>query len=220
MSIRIDKIADMTKPGVTAADIGTDHAFLPIELIRRNKAVKVYACDINEGPLKAAAKNIAAAGYEDVIIPLLSDGFENIPDDVTCAILAGMGFYTAAGILERASARLDQLSQIIVEVNRNTAQMRQWISERGYAIDNEVLIHDRGFDYIAISFTTESHAPLSQLEIICGTPFLLQQRDAYNAFCMKHISKNEQILSRIRKEDARREHLLHEIDLWTKAFKR
>ena len=220
MSIRIDKIADMTKPGVTAADIGTDHAFLPIELVRRRKAVKVYACDINEGPLKAAAKNIAEAGYEDVIIPLLSDGFENVPDDISCAILAGMGFYTAAGILERASVRLSKLSQIIVEVNRNTAQMRQWISERGYTIDNEVLIHDRGFDYIAISFTANSGSPLDELQITCGTPFLLRQRDDYNAFCMKHIKKNEQILSKLKKEDARREHLLHETDLWNTAMKR
>lgn len=216
MNKRIEKIADMVNQGVIAADIGTDHAFLPILLIQKNRAEKVYACDLTEGPLKAARRNIEKQGLSDRITTILCDGFDGVPDDINCAVIAGMGFFTCTGILERAMDRLSKLEQIIVEVNRNTSDMRKWISDHRFTVDQEVLITERGFDYIAISFTAKDHDPLSEEELLCGTS-LLKQQEGYAQYCDRQISKIENVLSHVREDDGRRTVLTRELAMWNQA---
>lgn len=216
MNLRIAEIAEMVKPGVIAADIGTDHAFLPILLVQNRKSEKVYACDINEGPLKAAQRNIAKEGLSSTIETILSDGLKQVPADTECVIIAGMGYYTCRDILEAAASRLNDLSQIIVEVNRNTKDMRQWISDHHYTIDDERLIRERGFDYIAISFTTAPHEAYSEQEILCGSS-CLKAAKGYDAYCERQIRKIDEILKVYKKEDARKEQLLCERSMWVSA---
>ena len=91
----------MVKQGMILSDIGTDHAFLPIMLVKDGTVPKAYACDITEGPLSIAKKNIAHEGLNDRIQPILSDGFTHVPYDVQCAVIAGMGCDTIISILER-----------------------------------------------------------------------------------------------------------------------
>ena len=62
LSIRLEAIAACVKPGLTIADIGTDHGYLPIELIRRGICPKVMACDVRKGPLERAQEHIVQAG--------------------------------------------------------------------------------------------------------------------------------------------------------------
>ena len=216
MNLRIEKIADMVKPGVIAADIGTDHAFLPIILVKRGIAEKVYACDVNEGPLKAARRNIEKEGLSEKIQTVLCDGFDGVPYDTDCAVIAGMGYYTCASILEKAMGRLDQLSQIIVEVNRNTPEMRRWISDHHFTVDDECVIHEKGFDYIAISFHTAFHESFSEQEILCGT-HLLAKREGYAEYCDRMIARIDDILSHYKKEDSRRESLRLQKSMWQSA---
>ncbi len=52
LSKRLKAVADMVTEGNIAADIGTDHGYVPIYLIKNNISKKAYALDINEGPLK------------------------------------------------------------------------------------------------------------------------------------------------------------------------
>ena len=119
MNLRIQKIADMINKGVVLADIGTDHAFLPILAIKHKKVQKAYACDIAKGPLEIAKRNIQAENLDSQIETILSNGFENVPQDVDVVVIAGMGYYTAKDILEAAGGkRLSTCKQLIVEVNR------------------------------------------------------------------------------------------------------
>ena len=99
ISQRMIEIAKMVKTGMVVADIGTDHAFLPIYLVQKGISPHVYACDVREGPLAIAARNIASYGFDDRIEIILSDGFEKVPEDAETAVIAGMGFFTAKKIL-------------------------------------------------------------------------------------------------------------------------
>lgn len=192
-SIRIRKIADMVKKGMITADIGTDHAFLPILLIQRGTCEKVYACDVAKGPLSAAETNIAKAGCSGSITTVLSDGLANVPEDTECIVIAGMGYQTARGILERSMDRLSSFDQIIVEVNRDTVSMRKWISEHGFTIENEIFVHDRGHDYITVDFSTQPHVPYTYEEIILG-PVLMKTEDSD---WMDYIRRRQEKLSKI-----------------------
>ena len=105
MNLRIQKIADMINKGVVLADIGTDHAFLPILAIKQKKVQKAYACDIAKGPLEIAKRNIQAENLDGQIETILSNGFEHVPQDVDVVVIAGMGYYTAKDILEAAGEK-------------------------------------------------------------------------------------------------------------------
>jgi len=212
MNQRIIEIAGMVKQGMVTADIGTDHAQLPVWLIRNEIIPKAYACDIGEGPLKMAAENVRNAGLEDRIGVILSDGFEHVPDDVQCAVIAGMGCQTAISILERAVQRLPKLEQIIVQVNTDVPVFRAWLSSRRWTVDGEKLIRDHGHDYIALSFTCADHEPYSEQEILCG--IRLARDEAYLRFAAKQISTLEFILSRRKEKDPE---LQHQLDLWKKS---
>ena len=216
ISLRIQKIAEMVQPGMVVADIGTDHAFLPILLIQNGTAEKVYACDIGEGPLKQAEANIAKEGLQDQIICVLSDGFEHVPEDTEAAVLAGMGYYTAADILDDAKERLPGLKQILVEVNRNVKEMRQWISDRCYTIDDEECVCDKGFYYIIISFTAKPHEPYSKQQILCGPVLMQKQTETYKAYCRKQISRLDLVIANSKDPQAK-ENALHEKIMWEEA---
>ena len=217
MNRRINTISEMIMKGVILADIGTDHAFLPIMAVRNGTAVKAYACDISEGPLKTARANIAAEGLQDRIITVLGSGFDNVPEDADCAVIAGMGYHTAAGILEKAAGRLPAMKQIIVEINKDTELIRQWISERGYTITDERVVREKGFDYVIVSFNTEKHEPYSAYEIECG-PVLLQRKDEeFRQFSQRRAEKISSILRLCRSDDPRRAMLMQKLAYWQQA---
>ena len=205
--------------GVVAADIGTDHALLPVSLVRREICPKVYACDISEGPLASARKTIAGAGLQDQIEVILSDGFDHVPMDTECAVIAGMGYYTAAAILEKASGRLDVLKQIIVEVNRNVREMREWISSHGFTILDEAHVSDRGFDYIIISFNTQPHAPYTETELECGPVLMQRGSEAYYDYCSRTIAAQEKILAKMNPDSPQAGSVRKKIALWQEAKK-
>ena len=213
ISLRIQKIAEMVKCGMVVADIGTDHAFLPILLIQNGTSEKVYACDIGEGPLKQAEANIAKEGLQDQIICVLSDGFEHVPEDTEAAVLAGMGYYTAAKILDDAKDRLGAMKQILVEVNRNVKEMRQWISDHHYTIDDEECVYDKGFYYIIISFTAKPHEPYTEQQILCGPMLMQKQTETYKAYCRKQTERLGLVIANSKDPQAK-ENALREKNMW------
>lgn len=195
-NIRIEKIADMVKKGMIVADIGTDHALLPILLIKQNKCLKVYACDISKGPLESAKRNIEKENCSRYIETLCSNGFENVPSDAIGAVIAGMGYLTAKQILEDAKDRLSSFRQIITEINRDPQLMRQWISDNHYTIDDEAYVYEKGHDYVIISFNTHYHDSYSDEEIEIG-PILKDANDTeYLKYLHKLATKCEMILEK------------------------
>lgn len=195
-NIRIEKIADMVKKGMIVADIGTDHALLPILLIKQSKCSKVYACDISKGPLESAKKNIEKENYSDYIDTICSNGFENVPMDASGAVIAGMGYLTAKQILEDAKDRLSCFQQIITEINRDPQLMRQWISLNHYTIDDETYVYEKGHDYVIISFNTHYHDSYTDEEIELG-PILKYSNDKeYLKYLNSLLNKCKTILDK------------------------
>lgn len=193
--IRIKAIASMVKQGMILADIGTDHAFLPIMLVKEGIVPKAYACDITEGPLSIARKHIAQEQLNDRIITILSDGFAHVPDDAQCAVIAGMGCDTIIFILERGMDHILNMEQIIVEANNDPEKMRRWIADHGFTILDEKVVHERRHDYVIISFNTTKHEPYSEEDLILG-PVLKERNDpSFRDYCTHQKDKLAMILS-------------------------
>lgn len=175
---RMEQLKRLLPKDAVLADIGTDHAYLPILAVSDHTIQKAYACDVAPGPLSQAEENIRKAGLEEKIIPILSDGFDRVPMDATAAVIAGMGFYTARDILERAEARLPLLSDIIVQINQDVPLLRQWISDHRYTIRKELSLSERGKYYSIIDFNTNPHAAYERAELLCGDLSAVMDREA------------------------------------------
>ena len=196
MSFRIRKLAGMVRPGLITADIGTDHGLLPILIVEQAKTEKAYACDVAEGPLAQAKANIAAHGLEGKVIPVLSDGFEHVPDDIQCAVLAGMGPHTAVRILEQAGDRLRRIDQIIVQVNDDVPMVRRWACAHDFVIRQELTIEDRGHFYTALDLVPGTAEAYSEQDILCGALHTIADPESWTAFAEHEISRLSFILER------------------------
>ena len=102
LNSRLSKIAEMVRKGDRVADIGTDHAYLPVYLVKSGISPFAYACDVVDGPLCNACKNIESAAVENICIRK-GDGLAAVaPSEVDTLVIAGMGGDLIMRILEAA----------------------------------------------------------------------------------------------------------------------
>lgn len=123
----------------THADIGTDHARLPVRLVREGRVRLCVAVELNPGPLALAQRMVARARLTEQIDVRQGDGFAPIaPGEVQSASVAGMGAYTIRGILERAGESLPPA--LVLQPNDSPRWLRLWAEERGYHVRAERLL--------------------------------------------------------------------------------
>ena len=92
LSKRLQAVADLVTVRECVADIGTDHAYIPIYLTEHKKVKKAFAMDVNEGPLIRAEEHVREAGLKEQIKMRRSNGLEKLsPGEVEAVIIAGMG---------------------------------------------------------------------------------------------------------------------------------
>ncbi|MEG0164280.1 tRNA (adenine(22)-N(1))-methyltransferase [Anaerorhabdus sp.] len=213
MNKRLTAIKNLVEPNLIVADIGTDHAFVPIALVNEGISPKCYACDVIEGPCKIAKSHIEREGLTDYIQVIQSDGFENVPDDANVAILAGMGFTTAKQIMEDAMPRLYKYKQIIVQVNKDVMDLRKWISDHHFTIIDEKLVYDERF-YQIIVFNTNYHPEYSDLHITFGPHLMKERSKLFIEYCEESLKTYEMILEVLPKTDKRYPKISHKVQIF------
>ncbi|MCM1132710.1 MAG: Nif3-like dinuclear metal center hexameric protein [Ruminococcus flavefaciens] len=125
---RLELCAELVGGEGVVCDVGTDHGYLAVELIKSGKCSKVIASDINQGPLESARKTVEKYGLSDKIELVLSDGLENISlDDVSDIVIAGMGGETIVHILES----IDFYGiRLILQPMTKPEILREWLCHR------------------------------------------------------------------------------------------
>ena len=149
MNLRLNTLAKMVDPGSRVADIGTDHAYLPIELVKNGKIDYAIASDVAEGPLENAKNDIAAAGLTEQIETRLGSGLETVThaDQIDTVVIAGMGGKLMTDILDRAWSKDAQFKTLVLEPNIGEAGVRNWLMMHNYKIISEKLIAEAGHTY-------------------------------------------------------------------------
>ena len=147
LSTRLLACCGFVKPGDRVADIGCDHGYLSIYLLKNEIASSAIAADINEGPLQSAVHNATKFGVHDRINFYLSDGARNIPRDFDCMVCAGMGADTIISILAHATWLQDPKYRLILQCQSKRPELRQWLYDTGYRINRETLAKDGKFVY-------------------------------------------------------------------------
>lgn len=158
LSKRLQVCAGFVRPGDRVADIGCDHGYLGIHLLRSGIASQVYASDVNEMPLRSAMRNAEKFGVRDKMRFYLSDGVRNIPRSFDALVCAGMGADTMVSILE-AAPWLKNGYRLILQCQSKTPMLRQYLSEHGWRITEETVVRDGRFLYTVMEVLYEPGYP-------------------------------------------------------------
>jgi tRNA (adenine22-N1)-methyltransferase len=195
VSYRLQKIVSLVH-GNVLADIGCDHAYIAINSVLSGKVNKAYACDIAEGPLNNARTMVDKAGVQDKVILRLQNGIENLPEDVDCIVIAGMGALTVIDILESGHSYLQKDCFLILSVHKDADKLRSFLSQNGYCIEKEYIVKEDGHFYpiVCCRYTTADQK-LDESEILYGKNVV--KDDDYKSFIHHEKTKWEAILSRM-----------------------
>ena len=148
LSNRLEMLISFVENTETAADIGTDHAHVPVELVRRGIVKRAYAMDVRKGPLSRAKEHIAAAGLGAQIETRLSDGLDKLKaGEAHAVIIAGMGGELMIHILEAGSHILDSVDQWVLSPHSEIPKVREWLCRHGFPIVKEAMVYEDGKYY-------------------------------------------------------------------------
>ncbi len=164
---RLLAAAALVREGAYLADVGTDHAYLPVYLCRTGRISRAIAADIGEGPLAAAAAHIAEAGLSSRIVTVLTDGLAGLEGrGLTDIAICGMGGELIARILSDAPFVRDPSVRLILQPMSRPAALRAYLAENGFAIRKEVTVEAGGRPYFCLAAS------------FCGTPYALTAAEA------------------------------------------
>lgn len=160
LSARLLGCAHFVPPGAVVADIGCDHGYLGIYLLKQHIAKRVIAADVREGPLACAVRNAEKFDCSAQMSFHLSDGVQKIPRDFDCMVCAGMGADTMISILSAAPWLQSAQYRLILQCQSKTHELRRYLSEHGWHITEEAVLQDGRFLYtiMDVSYRPESAA--------------------------------------------------------------
>lgn len=159
LSKRLQVCCGFVAPGDRVADIGCDHGYLGIHLLKEGIADSVIAADINEMPLQSAMRNAEKFGVRDRINFYLSDGAKNIPREFDTLVCAGMGADTMISILNGAPWLKKSYYRLILQCQSRTPMLRKYLSDAGFDIKLETVLRDGRFLYTVMLVQWDPDAP-------------------------------------------------------------
>lgn len=145
LSERLQMVANFVSPGSRIADIGSDHAMLPIFLVQNEKCTSAIAGELNFGPYEAARKGIAAAGLSKAIEARRGDGLAVLQaGEADVITICGMGGSLMCDILEegRKAGKLDGVRELVLQPNVGESLVRTWLLQNGWYLNGETILEE------------------------------------------------------------------------------
>lgn len=188
---RLNLAASMVEDGSIVADIGTDHAYLPVFLVESGKCEKAFACDIRKGPLESGQQNINQHNLQDKIETRLSDGLAGLNEnEADTFIICGMGADVIIHILDSCPYIYNEKYTLIIQPMSKYYSLIQWLYEKGFEISDHRCTHEgeRNYTVMKIRFSGRQ-IPFTTADTYTGKMVLMDNE--CKAFLQKEILKAE-----------------------------
>lgn len=167
LSPRLRWAADRVRQDAVFADIGTDHAKLPIALVQERRVSFAFASDIGARPAEIAAARIAEQGLSGRIRVTVCDGLSALVDcRLTDIAVCGMGGETIVGILRDAAFVQDKRVRLILQPMTDFSLLRDYLAATGFEVSDEAIVLSEGRMYQCICAA------------FCGVPYALDPLEA------------------------------------------
>lgn len=148
LSDRLIRVANFVPTGMTVADIGSDHAYLPSYLCLQKQTPFAIAGEVNEGPYQSALSQVVRSGLQSQISVRKGNGLAVIsPGEVDVITIAGMGGGLIATILDEGKSKLDGVKRLVLQPNVSADLIRKWLRENNWFLHAEDILEEDGKIY-------------------------------------------------------------------------
>lgn len=207
ISERLKMVSAFVTEGMRLVDIGTDHAYVPIYLIKNGKIPSALAMDIGIGPLQRARDHIVEQGFERQIETRLSNGFSAFrKGEAESVVIAGLGGELMIQILQEGRAVLSEVSEFILSPHSEIHKVRAFLMEQGFSIVKEAMLYEEGIYYTIIKAIYGIGDYRTEPELWYGKRMLEEQHPVLYDYLQKEYAIRRRIverLSKIQKERVR-----------------
>ena len=153
---RLGSVADFVRQGAYVADIGSDHAYLPLWLTLSGRAVGAVASDVVDGPVARSAANVSAYGAEDKVKVMRADGLAGVKGlPITDVVVAGMGGELIASIISAADWVFNEKYRLILQPMTHSEILRHELLSWGFSIIDETLTESADGKRIYVTMCAE-----------------------------------------------------------------
>lgn len=201
----------MVGEGSALADIGTDHAYIPIWLVSRGTISRAVAMDVNEGPLNRAKENIRQNGLEKKIETRISDGFSALlPGEADTAVIAGMGGGLMIRILRDGRKIVNSLKECILQPQSEIEKVRTFLLEEGFSFIRENMVEEDGKYYPMMcvrppaTVRVDPQEKWLQTELVYGRLLLAEKNPVLREYLEREIRIKTGIVKSLEKNDSGR----------------
>lgn len=221
LSERLAAAASLVRDGAFVADVGTDHAYLPLWLLLEEKIRGGVVSDIHQGPLERARSHIRLYGVEDRLTPVLCDGLKELesycPEDI---FILGMGGELIARMIREVSFPRQSGVRLILQPMTHPEILRRFLWENGYTVETELLVKEKKIYQILQAKYTGNVESFSELELYFGKLNL----EKGGCLLEEALNRTEAVLRRrmagkqtVNGSAEEEERLLSQIDAWRKG---
>lgn len=178
LSKRLAAVAAYVPKNSRLADVGSDHAYLPLFLVEKGHIDFAVAGEVVQGPYQSALANVTQASKQEQIQVRLANGLAaiNSSDQIDTITIAGMGGRLIADILSAGMDKLANVQHLILQPNNREDELRIWLEENGFQIvAEEMVVENQKFYEILV--VEQGQMTLNQLEKRFG-PYLMQEKSA------------------------------------------
>ena len=204
LSKRLETVASFVTQGSNIADIGTDHGYIPIYLIREGIACHAVAMDVRKGPLKRADAHVSMYGLTEKIETRLSDGLQALqPGEADTVIIAGMGGELVIHILEQGKHMWDSVAQWILSPQSDLDKVRRYLVSHGFQIRKETMLEEDGKFYTVMKAVPGSMEYGGESHYLYGRYLIYEKNPVLARFLEKEKRLKEEVLARISIQDTK-----------------
>ena len=199
ISKRLCTVADYVRNGAVVADIGTDHAYLPIYLAQSNKIQRAVASDINVGPLDRAKINIEKNGLNNVIDTYLTNGLNGIEKfEPTDILICGMGGELIAKIIDESSYVKNNGVRLILQPMTSVRELREYLQRGFFAIAENIVFEDKKLYQIICVEYDGIDRKYSDIQLELGPKNIESNSDNFKMLVSATIKKREKKIDGLR----------------------
>lgn len=192
---RLVTAAEMIGDADILCDVGCDHGYLPIYLIQKGQIKEAYACDVRDGPLKTASKNISAYHMKDTIRTIKSNGLSELGAVAFDVIsICGMGGRLIAEIIKQDIQTARRAKRMVLQPMSEIPALRRFLAENGFLIQEERLaVEDRRF-YVLMTVVCGEEINRSEVDYVLGRLLLGQKDKVTQAHFKKELQRFQTVL--------------------------
>lgn len=196
---RLKLIADKVPKCNVLADIGTDHAYIPIYMVQNGVCQKAIASDVKIGPVKMASNNISLYKLSEKIETRLGNGLDTIEiNEADSIIIAGMGGTLLTELLEANKPKTVNADTLVLQPMNDLHVVRKWLYDNAFEIYDEEMVAEGPKMYFVLSAKfTGNKKQYSDFELYVGQRLIDKKGPLLGAYCRMKVQQIDRVLEQL-----------------------